>query len=953
MRIRGFASFFALCCALALQVSCTKKPTPTAKPSDAKAEAKAADIDEDLPPLGDTSSAYEGHEKGSLDAKGPRERPAPTKVEERDAALAAVIKGNPEGARDFLKEFVAKKPKDTEARLALARAQIILGEYDDADAVLADRKGAPSDVTVVQVRADLMLRRGKIAEALKLLQAASKKNSKSIALKGDLLAVRLAAGHAPADTMPLNDSLYDAYGAEEAKTAADLLAVAQAALARGTKGAFHDANMVLEDAEAKAPAKEGSWVGDRVLLRRAQMFREKYATEEALTTFGLLLERDEWNPDALAGSAHVYADALQFAAASRFAKEALMVNAHHPEAHAVLARVALIEGRRSETRERIEDHVLAVNDKHTSGLAVVAALAIAEMNDAAYAKFRDRAISPNPRNGTFYKELSDVLGFLHLYPEADDILREGVKQAPKDPYVHAALGLNLLRLGKEKEALEELNVAWKRDPFNERTRNLLDLYEKSIAQNYGERKVGDLVVRLPNEDREFVEPGLVESVKRSRDELDKAYHTKAGVLRLEFFRQPDEFSIRTVGVPSLGAVAVCFGPVITFIGPYHGMHNIENVVRHEMAHVYAIRLSKGRVPRWFTEGLSEWESELEDPAFARESAELLQRARKAGKLRRLSELELAFIRAESPAMMEVAYSTAAYAVRYLGTKYTRDKLVAMLQGYGRGAETEELFKKHLGKSVAEVEKEFERWFFHELDNTVTGWQPAEDEKKRDERDDLFRRAVGQVGENDREAAIHTLEELVSRDGDGFAPRMMLAKLVADGPKPAAAKRHLEKALKFHKQSVEPLVLLAELDRRAGDAAAEKKHLRAALAIDGDSLEPAARLLMLGLVTKDKKATALALRRTRGTAPLHPIALAGRALTLARGGNKGEARKLLDRAKQALQDAQGGPADTFVVAALAASELGDKPFAAAMAKTAIKAGRLPKAAKDALAKLTKP
>jgi tetratricopeptide (TPR) repeat protein len=304
-------------------------------------------------------------------------------------------------------------------------------------------------------------------------------------------------------------------------------------------------------------------------------------------------------------------------------------------------------------------------------------------------------------------------------------------------------------------------------------------------------------------------------------------------------------------------------------------------------------------------------------------------------------------------MMEVAYSTAAYAVRYLGTKYTRDKLVAMLEGYGRGQETEELFKKHLGKSVAEVEKDFERWFFHELDSTVTGWQPAQSKKQRDERDDLFQRAIGQIGENDRAAAIHTLEELVSRDGDGFAPRMMLAKLVADGPKPAAASRHLEAALKFHKESVEPLVLLSELDRRSGDAAAEKKHLREALAIDGDSLEPAARLLMLGLVTKDKKAAALGLWRARGTAPLHPIALAGQALSIGRGGNKGEASKLLGRAKEALQNAEGGPPDTYVVAAIAASELGDKPFASAMAKLAAKAGTIPKEAKDLLSALATP
>lgn len=942
MRIRGFS---AVCALLLLASSCGKK-TPTVPPDDADARAEKGS--DDAGPLGDTSGAYAGHDDPRLESTAPRKRPEPAKVSTRDEALTAVKTGNPEGAKAFLAELVAKEPKDTEARLALARAQIMIGAYADAEAVLADKKGAPNDTEVVLMRVDTLRRRGKLADALALLQAAHKRDPKSLPIRGELLVAMIENGSEPAAVQALNDGLYDAYEASQAKTAADLLAVAQAALARGTTGAFQDANDVLGEAEEKAPPKEGTWAGDRVLLRRGHMFLEKYATDEALETFGLLLERDPWHPDALTGSARVYADSLQFAAASRFAEEALQVNPRNPDAHAVLARVALVEGRRDEARKRIDEHVLKVNPEHTQGLAVAAALSIMELDKAGYAKWRDEAVSPNPRNGEFFKDTSDVLGLLHLYPEADEVLREGVQRSPKDPGVHAAFGLNLLRLGDEKTALEELEQAYKRDRFNARTVNTLELYEKSIAEHYSERKVGDLLVRLPKEDREFVEGGLVEAVRSSRDALDKGYGIKAGDLRLEFFRDPDEFSIRTVGVPSLGAVAVCFGPVITFIGPYHGMHNIDNVVRHEMAHVYAIRLSKGRVPRWFTEGLSEWESELADPAWARESAELLQQARAAGKLRKLSELELAFIRAESPAMMEVAYSTAAYAVRYLGKTYGREKLVKMLEGYGKGKETDALFREHLGKSLGEIEKEFEKWFFAQLDQTVTGWIPSADAKKRDERDDLFQRAVGQISENDRAAAIRTLEELVSRDGDGFATRMMLAKLVADGPKPAAARRHLEAARKFHKESVEPLVLLAELDRSAGDAAAEKAHLMDALAVDGDSLEPAARLLMLGLVTNDDKAVTLALRRTRGTAPLHPITLAGRATVLAKGGKKADAEKLLARTKKALEGAQDGPPDTFVVAALAASALGDKAFAQAMAKAALKGGKLPEAAKKRLA-----
>ena len=939
MAFRRIRSSALVALALLGPIGCEPK-TPSAPPSDAAPRSAAPAQPE---PLGDTSEAYAGHDTAGLQSTEPRTRPEPAAVDARDAALEAITHGNPEGGRDFLTAFVKDNPTDTAAKHALARAHLLLGETRAArDALKAD---VGSDVLATRLVAESLVREGKLADAAKVLRSAAKTSPGSMALRGDLVTVEVARGKRDdAEVRRLMDGLYDDYEADRAKTPGDLFAVAQAALGRGSKGALHDANMVFGEAEelAGADAPNG-WDLEAIVLRRADMFREKYAAQDALQTYALILEgRDPWHPDALAGSARVHVDNLAFAVATRLANEALQVDPGHPDAHAVLARIALIEGRREEAEQRIETHVLARNSSHTSGLAVMAALALVHDDDAAYTRWRDAALAANPHNGLYYKELADVLGFLHLYPETDVILADGQTRAPKDPSVIAARGLNLLRLGKEKDARALLEQAWAKDPFNERTRNTLDLYDERIDKAYGERKVGDLVLRLPNDDRDLIEPVLVESTRRSRDALDAAYHTKAGALRLEFFADPNDFSIRTVGVPSLGAVAVCFGPVITFIGPYTGRFNIDNVIRHELGHVYAIRISKGRVPRWFTEGLSEWESEQADPAFARESGQLLSAARSAGKLRRLSELELAFIRAESPQMMEVAYATAAYAIRYLAATYGRDKLIAMLEGYGAGEHTEALMKKHLGKSLDQVEKEFEAWFFGQLDAVVSGWQPSPDPKAADERDTLFREATEAAGRGDRGAARAALEQLIASNGDGFAPRMLLAKL-ADPAQPSNdTRKHLEAAHGFHKESVEPLVMLADLARREHRIDDEKRHLLAALAIDGDAFEPAGRLLMLGVISADTKATATALARARGIAPLHPMALAGQALALQSQGKTKRAKALAKAAADRLEGAEG-PADTFVVAALAASATGNTPAAKTLAQRALDLGGLPKPA----------
>ena len=78
-------------------------------------------------------------------------------------------------------------------------------------------------------------------------------------------------------------------------------------------------------------------------------------------------------------------------------------------------------------------------------------------------------------------------------------------------------------------------------------------------------------------------------------------------------------AIRTVGLPDIGALGVCFGQVITAMSPATGDINWGMVLWHELGHVFAIQLSNSRVPRWFTEGLSEYETLIARPEWRREN----------------------------------------------------------------------------------------------------------------------------------------------------------------------------------------------------------------------------------------------------------------------------------------------------------------------------------------------
>src|SRR5688572_16424617 len=142
--------------------------------------------------------------------------------------------------------------------------------------------------------------------------------------------------------------------------------------------------------------------------------------------------------------------------------------------------------------------------------------------------------------------------------------------------------------------------------------------------------------------------------------------------------------------------------------------------------------------------------------------------------------------------------------------------------------------------------------------------------------------------------------------------MMLAAASTNGSKGDMARAHLEAARAFRPEALEPLVKLADLARGKDRPTEEKALLLEALAIDGESFEPAARLLMLAEATGDYATAQKALRRARAAAPLHPLALAGQALSEDRQGQSEAAHEWVARAVAGLDGREHGPVDTLAI-----------------------------------------
>jgi hypothetical protein len=107
-------------------------------------------------------------------------------------------------------------------------------------------------------------------------------------------------------------------------------------------------------------------------------------------------------------------------------------------------------------------------------------------------------------------------------------------------------------------------------------------------------------------------------------------------VQVELYANREQFSVRTSGLPNIGIEGVCFGHVVAAMSPKSEPFNWGNVLWHELGHVFAIQLSKNHVPRWFTEGLSEYETMIRagpSGARARPGALLALKKNAAGRAR--------------------------------------------------------------------------------------------------------------------------------------------------------------------------------------------------------------------------------------------------------------------------------------------------------------------------------
>jgi len=439
------------------------------------------------------------------------------------------------------------------------------------------------------------------------------------------------------------------------------------------------------------------------------LFLEKYNPRDAAESFDEILKVDPHHPDAHAGMAAVKLEAsYDLPAATTHLARALEINKRHVPALLLRAGIEIDQNRWEKAKSTLGE-VFAVNPQNLEAHSLVATIHWLRDDMNGYQAVKKKVFALNPTYAKFFHIVARSAVREHRYKEAIELEKEAVAVDPTYYEAMEATGTGYLRLGMEKEGIDWLKKAWKGDQYNMRTKNTLDLFEDFIPREYEFTTSKNFKIRYHVDEkpvyRRYVEPLLEQAFA---DMVKRYGFTPTTPVVVELFQNADHYSVRTIGLPNLGALGVCFGQVITAMSPSVGDINWSMVLWHELSHVFAIQLSNSRVPRWFTEGLSEYETVLARPEWRRENDADVWAAMEDHVLPSLAELNYGFMK---PSMQEVtvAYHTSSLAVEYLAQTYGFPKIVEALKLYGKGLETPAVLEKITGKRIGALDAEFVKY----------------------------------------------------------------------------------------------------------------------------------------------------------------------------------------------------------------------------------------------------
>ena len=454
-------------------------------------------------------------------------------------------------------------------------------------------------------------------------------------------------------------------------------------------------------------------------IRWGELMHERFNNTEAENLFKEALERDPKNAQAYLGLARVSADGYD-ARAVTWAAKALGLDPKLVEAHELLANLALEESNRAEAL-RQADAALALSPEALGAMAVHAAAAV--LADSPPDAWLEKIRQVNSSYGEGCATIAHHLLLNYRYQEAVAWYRKAVELDPELWSARSELGVNLMRLGQEDEARRQLMMCYEngyRDATTVNSLRLMDSYK-----NYITFRDGSTVLRLHKKEAELLHPYFEALLRQAMETYEKKYRMQLpGPVQVEVYPDHEDFAVRALGLPGLGALGVTFGEWVAMDSPSGrppGDFNWGSTLWHEMSHVYILTATHERVPRWFTEGLAVYEETAARPEWGGRLTPDILVALRDKKLLPVARLDRGFVRPEYPAQVLVSYYQAGRICDYIQERWGEAKLLEMVHSFGERRTTEEAIRQDLGMTPEDFDRQFQAKLYGELGKTAAGF----------------------------------------------------------------------------------------------------------------------------------------------------------------------------------------------------------------------------------------
>jgi cellulose synthase operon protein C len=442
-------------------------------------------------------------------------------------------------------------------------------------------------------------------------------------------------------------------------------------------------------------------------VRWGMLLHERFNNADAVGLFQEAIKMDSKNGQAYLGLAMVSADGFD-GKAKEYISLAMVLYPKLVEAHEFAANLAL---ENSDTEQAIAqaDEAISLSPDAFDAMAIHAAVEL--LADRSPDVWLDKIHKVNPAYGKGYALVAHHLELNYRFEDAITYYSKAVEADPHLWSARSQLGVGLMRMGQEEEPFKQLEMCYNngyRDAQTVNSLRLLDSYKNFVT--YQENGT---ILRLRKNEADLLHPYFEAELQRILPTYEKKYKLKlTGPVQVEVYPDHEDFAVRTMGMPGLGALGVTFGQVVAMDSPSArkpGDFNWGSTLWHEMSHVYILSATNRRVPRWFTEGLAVHEETQVSPEWGdRVSPEILVAIRDK-KLLPVAKLDRGFIFPDYPAQVVVSYFEAGSICDFIKAHWSEDKLLDMVHSYAQRKTTTEAIQANLGMAPEEFDKQYLVW----------------------------------------------------------------------------------------------------------------------------------------------------------------------------------------------------------------------------------------------------